>query len=306
MIDRKSQLNLFGKGRRARPQPSVVEPALGSIEAMAPRSAEPTGAGDEATEAIAPPSAEPSGAEAEATEAITPASADAIEALAATAAVSLPVTATAPSVESLEAVPAAVEPSAPGPIGAEAAAAPPVESGGGPAQSSSEAVMPGLRPPTGAQYLFPPSDERRRVDMHFSRRMSDLIRRLQLLEREAKSELGLTLPQAHAIHALDAAGSLRMQELAATLGLAQSTVTRLVAPLKRVGLLDRRPDRNDGRATRAYLTDEGQRSVDKLEHADRTLYRGLLDRIPATRRAEVVAAIELLHEVVLSVARGED
>lgn len=174
------------------------------------------------------------------------------------------------------------------------------------AESTSEAVLPGLKPPAGSQFLFPPSDERRRVDMHFSRRMSDLIRRLQLLERDSKSQLDLTLPQAHAIHALEAAGSLRMQELAATLGLAQSTVTRLVAPLKRVGLLDRRPDRNDGRATRAYLTEAGQQAADQLEQVDRELYRGLLDRIPPMRRAEVVAAIELLHDVVLTAVRGED
>ncbi len=154
-------------------------------------------------------------------------------------------------------------------------------------------------------YLFPPQDDVRRIDMHFSRRMSDLVRRLQLLERQAKQELNLTLPQAHAIHALDDAGSLRMQELAATLGLAQSTVTRLVAPLKRMGLLDRRPDRNDGRATRAYLTDAGKAAVDGLESADRELYKALLDRIPAIRRAEVVAAIELLHEVVLATIQTE-
>ena len=148
------------------------------------------------------------------------------------------------------------------------------------------------------QYLFPP-EARRRLDLPFSRRMSDLVRRLQLLERDAKGHLDLTLPQSHAIHALMEAGSLRMQELAGTLGLAQSTVTRLVAPLKRMGLLDRRPDRNDGRATRAFLTPRGTALVDALERADRELYDQVLDRLPDTRRAEVVATIELLHEEVL-------
>ncbi len=148
------------------------------------------------------------------------------------------------------------------------------------------------------QYLFPP-EERERLDWPFSRRMSDLVRRLQLMERDAKGHLALTLPQSHAIHALMEAGSLRMQELAGTLGLAQSTVTRLVAPLKRMGLLDRRPDRNDGRATRAFLTPKGTAVVDSLEKADRDLYEEVLGRLPATRRAEVVAAIELLHEGTL-------
>ncbi len=150
---------------------------------------------------------------------------------------------------------------------------------------------------TGEVFLFP-QDKRGSTDMHFSRRLSDLVRRLQLLEREAKVEMGITLPQAHAIHALSDAGSLRMQELAETLGLAQSTVTRLVAPLKRMGLLDRRPDRNDGRATRAFLTDKGTSAVDDLEAKERDLYSELVALLPETRRAEVVAAIELLHEAV--------
>lgn len=150
---------------------------------------------------------------------------------------------------------------------------------------------------TGEVFLFP-QDKRGSTDMHFSRRLSDLVRRLQLLEREAKAEMGITLPQAHAIHALSDAGSLRMQELAETLGLAQSTVTRLVAPLKRMGLLDRRPDRNDGRATRAFLTDKGTSAVDDLEAKERDLYTEVVALLPETRRAEVVAAIELLHEAV--------
>jgi len=157
------------------------------------------------------------------------------------------------------------------------------------------------RPAPDEPRLFPDDGVRRRADMPFSRRMSDLIRRLQLLEREAKADVGVTLPQAHAIHSLMDAGSLRMQELAADLGLAQSTVTRLVAPLKRMGLLDRRPDSSDGRATRAFLTEQGMVLVDLLLRVDLELYDGLLARLPETRRAEVVAAIALIHEAVLEI-----
>lgn len=158
-----------------------------------------------------------------------------------------------------------------------------------------------VEPQTGD--LFPPEPQPKpRPELPFSRRMSDLVRRLQLLERDAKSPLKLTLPQAHALHALRGAGSLRMQELAASLGLAQSTVTRLVAPLKRMGLLDRRPDRRDGRATRAFLTEEGLKTADDVEATDRALYQGILEHLPETRRAEVVAAIELLHDAVLGIA----
>lgn len=176
------------------------------------------------------------------------------------------------------------------------------EEGGG-SDFSSESVrrLFSPRPDPEEGLLFPGEDARRRTEMPFSRRMSDLIRRLQLLEREVKADVGVTLPQAHAIHSLMDAGSLRMQELAADLGLAQSTVTRLVTPLKRMGLLDRRPDGNDGRATRAFLTEQGMVLVDALLRVDRELYDGLLARLPENRRAEVVAAIALIHEAVLEV-----
>ncbi len=174
---------------------------------------------------------------------------------------------------------------------------------GGGADFSSESIRRRFapRPEPAEGHLFPGAAARRRADMPFSRRMSDLIRRLQLLEREAKADVGVTLPQAHAIHSLMDAGSLRMQELAADLGLAQSTVTRLVTPLKRMGLLDRRPDSSDGRATRAFLTEQGMVLVDALLRVDLELYDGLLGRLPENRRAEVVAAIALIHEAVLEI-----
>jgi DNA-binding MarR family transcriptional regulator len=251
-------------------EPSVAEPEpppAAEVAATGPAaqpSAAESAAGSVAAAPAAPPpdSAEPAVPEADAAEPAVP-EADSAE----------------PAAAESEPAAAAPEPGAPS-----AAASKPA---------------PGRRPGR-EQFLFPPADATRRADLHFSRRISDLIRRLQLMERETKKgQLGLTLPQAHALHALEEAGSLRMQELAGALGLAQSTVTRLVAPLKRMGLLDRRPDRNDGRATRAFLTDSGRRSVDELEAAERRMYEALLQRLPATRRAEVVAAIELLHDAVL-------
>lgn len=183
----------------------------------------------------------------------------------------------------------------------EMAAALAEETGGAEFSSDSLRRLFAPKQPPAEPLLFPGAAARRRADMPFSRRMSDLIRRLQLLEREAKADVGVTLPQAHAIHSLMDAGSLRMQELAADLGLAQSTVTRLVTPLKRMGLLDRRPDIDDGRATRAFLTEQGTVLVDALLRVDRELYDGLLTRLPETRRAEVVAAVALLHEAVLEI-----
>ena len=51
---------------------------------------------------------------------------------------------------------------------------------------------------------------------------------------------------------------LRMTELAARARLAKQTMTTMVRVVERAGLVARRPDPGDGRATRVYLTKRGR------------------------------------------------
>ena len=71
--------------------------------------------------------------------------------------------------------------------------------------------------------------------------------------------------------------SLRLSELAEVLRTDLSTVSRQVQAAERAGLLERRPDPVDGRASRVRLTQRG---------------RNALDRVRAAQRAEILAAIE--------------
>jgi DNA-binding MarR family transcriptional regulator len=52
---------------------------------------------------------------------------------------------------------------------------------------------------------------------------------------------------------------LRMSELAARAGLSKQTMTTMVRLLEREGLVERRPDPGDGRATRVHLTARSRR-----------------------------------------------
>src|ERR687894_1121773 len=52
---------------------------------------------------------------------------------------------------------------------------------------------------------------------------------------------------------------LRMGELAARARLSKQTMTTMVRLAERDGLVERRPDPGDGRATRVHLTTRGQR-----------------------------------------------
>ena len=72
------------------------------------------------------------------------------------------------------------------------------------------------------------------------------------------------------------AESLRLSDLAGVLHSDLSTVSRQVLAAERAGLVERRPDPSDGRASRVYLTARGRDS---------------LERLRAVQRAEILAAI---------------
>ncbi len=62
-------------------------------------------------------------------------------------------------------------------------------------------------------------------------------------------------------------GPSRLSDLAATLGVDISTLSKQVKQLAAAGLLRRRADPDDGRAALLALTSEGRRTVDKLRQA---------------------------------------
>jgi DNA-binding MarR family transcriptional regulator len=57
---------------------------------------------------------------------------------------------------------------------------------------------------------------------------------------------------------------LRMTELAELVGTTPPTVTKLIKDLEREGLVDRTPDKQDGRASIVSLTEEGQRVAEAI------------------------------------------
>jgi len=94
----------------------------------------------------------------------------------------------------------------------------------------------------------------------FLRVHSALVREL---DRELESQHGLPLTQFEVLVHLNNAPDhrLRMSELASTVLLSQSGVTRLVDRLERDGLVVREPCPNDRRGLHARITDEGRRRL---------------------------------------------
>ena len=100
---------------------------------------------------------------------------------------------------------------------------------------------------------------------------------VRALDRELEQEHGLPLTHYEVLLHLDNAPDrrLRMSDLAETVLLSQSGVTRLVDRLERAGLVVRRPCTNDGRVLYAVLTDDGRA---RLAEARPTHLAGVRER----------------------------
>jgi DNA-binding MarR family transcriptional regulator len=71
--------------------------------------------------------------------------------------------------------------------------------------------------------------------------------------------------------------SVRVTDLADLLGVDAPTVTRKIQQLEREELVSRRPDPDDGRASRITLTRAGQRTIERVLDARREWYEHLVE-----------------------------
>lgn len=129
-----------------------------------------------------------------------------------------------------------------------------------------------------------------------------LARLLRLIERAAAAREGdLDRPSFMLLHTLACAGPSRVTMLAATVHSDPSTISRQAAHLVGMGLVERRADPDDGRASLLALTDAGtallehtrQRRDDRTaaiikswQPAEREQFADLIDRFTAGFEAD--------------------
>jgi MarR family transcriptional regulator for hemolysin len=107
-------------------------------------------------------------------------------------------------------------------------------------------------------------------------------------------EYGMTRAQWAVLKRLERNEGMKQSELAEMLELQPITLTRLVDRFCDNGLIERRPDPNDRRAKRLFLTPAAQPLMDRLD----TLGRELMEKILAGRSPdETDAAVACLGAV---------
>lgn len=128
-------------------------------------------------------------------------------------------------------------------------------------------------------------------------RLRKLARRVNALYDDALAPAGLTIGQFGLLVQLRRSRAIGIAALAEILGADASTVSRLLRPLERAGLLAIAPDLADRRAKAVRLTDAGAARI----HAARPRWQAAQAQLEAQLGAERHAALRFLLDDAFAV-----
>jgi DNA-binding MarR family transcriptional regulator len=129
----------------------------------------------------------------------------------------------------------------------------------------------------------------------------DLVVRL---DRELRSGVGLELLYYDVmLHVTEAGGARRMTDLAEAVVVSKSGFTSVVDRMERAGLIERRADPGDRRATRIVLTSEGEARFREAAAYHRDVVHGIFTSLLTEEEAEVFVSV--LERVRSALGKGE-
>ena len=91
---------------------------------------------------------------------------------------------------------------------------------------------------------------------------------------------------------------LTMTELTRYWGVSKPSMSKMVATLMERGWLDREEDTKDRRRKPLYLTPAGRQVFEDVRKAARPDLIGVLETLDGEQRAQIVAALDLLAEIL--------
>src|SRR6202453_1216934 len=104
----------------------------------------------------------------------------------------------------------------------------------------------------------------RTLNREFAFSLNDVARMLRTYADQKAGQFGMTRAQWVVLVRLDRFEGLKQSELADMLDLQPITLTRLLDKLSDCGLIERRPDPNDRRAKRLFLTPAAKPMLEQL------------------------------------------
>ena len=128
---------------------------------------------------------------------------------------------------------------------------------------------------------------------------------LRQLERELNDRLkentvhcGVSLAQCHAVLELEAQGDTTIGQLAKSLGLDKSTLSRTVDGLFNRGLVNRFPYQNDRRYMSVTLSEQGRTTCGKINRSNDEYFTRIFQAIPEEKHDSVIESFGLVAEAM--------
>jgi DNA-binding MarR family transcriptional regulator len=122
-----------------------------------------------------------------------------------------------------------------------------------------------------------------------------VARRLRRLSRETVEPWDITPGQSRALSVLGRHGVMRLSELSDHLRIAPRSTTEVVDGLQDRGLVERRPDASDRRATLVALTSEGQKVGAEIRATRKAEAERFFGELDDADRAELVRILRTLR-----------
>jgi DNA-binding MarR family transcriptional regulator len=116
----------------------------------------------------------------------------------------------------------------------------------------------------------------------------------------------MSLTALSTLSTLDHTGPRRITELALVEGVAQPSMTNLVANLERDGFVERRSDPDDRRVALVTITGTGADYLKNRRRLATGSLEQLLDKLPDTEAAALAAAVDALLHLRLLDEEGRD
>jgi DNA-binding MarR family transcriptional regulator len=128
--------------------------------------------------------------------------------------------------------------------------------------------------------------------------MSRFVQKIMPMDRAEKYCYGVTLSQAYVIGTLQRKDILSMNELSQEMGLAISTLTRIIDVLARDDIVGRNSSDQDRRKVCICLTEKGKRLAEKLQACTEQFWSKIFDVIPDKNKRQVTENLTVLLKAI--------
>jgi DNA-binding MarR family transcriptional regulator len=136
------------------------------------------------------------------------------------------------------------------------------------------------------------------LNLQFIEIMSRFVQKIMAMDRAEKYCYGVTLSQAYVTATVQRRKILSMNELSQELGLAISTLTRIVDVLVRDDIVCRNPSEEDRRKVCICLTEKGKELAGKLQACSEQFWSKIYSMIPAKKQVLVTENLDILLQAI--------